>query len=63
MPDKLKKYNPSIENGSLKITYDKNTTTLKEIIDILNESKIFFQEINTFESDLEDIFIKLVKGL
>ena len=63
MPDKLKNYDPKIENGNLKITYDKNIITLKEIIDILNKNAISFQEINTFESDLEDIFLKLVKGL
>ena len=63
LPNELKSYSPKIENGNLKITYDKNTTSLKEIIDILNKNKISFLEINTFESDLEDIFIKLVKGL
>ena len=59
----LNNYNPKIENGNLKITYDKNTTSLNEIINILNKNKISFQEINTFESDLEDIFLKLVKGI
>ncbi|MDC1047185.1 ABC transporter ATP-binding protein [Alphaproteobacteria bacterium] len=62
LPNELHNYNPKIENGNLKVTYDKNTTSLKEIIDILNKNKISFQEINTFESDLEDIFLKLVKG-
>ena len=62
LPNELKNYNPKIENGNLKITYDKNTTSLNEIINILNKNKISFQEINTFESDLEDIFLKLVKG-
>ena len=62
IPNELKNFNPKIENSNLKITYDKNTTSLKEIIDILNKNKISFQEINTFESDLEDIFLKLVKG-
>ena len=62
IPNELKNFNPKIENGNLKITYDKNTNSLKEIIDILNKNKISFQEINTFESDLEDIFLKLVKG-
>ena len=62
LPNELKNYSPKIENGNLKITYDKNTTSLKEIIDILNKNQISFQEINTFESDLEDIFLKLVKG-
>jgi len=62
IPNELKNFNPKIENNNLKITYDKNTISLKEIIDILNKNKISFQEINTFESDLEDIFLKLVKG-
>jgi ABC-2 type transport system ATP-binding protein len=63
LPSELNNYNPKIENGNLKITYDKNTTSLNEIINILNKNKISFQEINTFESDLEDIFLKLVKGI
>ena len=62
IPDELKNYNPKIEKDNLKVTYDKNSTSLKEIIDILNKNKISFQEINTFESDLEDIFLKLVKS-
>ena len=62
LPNELKNYNPIIENGNLKLTYDKNTTSLKQIINILNKNKISFHEINTFESDLEDIFLKLVKG-
>ena len=63
LPIELNNYSPKIENGNLKITYDKNSTSLKEIIDILNKNKISFLEINTFESDLEDIFLKLVKGI
>jgi len=61
IPNELKNYNPKIEKDNLKLTYDKNTTSLKEIIDILNKNKISFQEINTYESDLEDIFLRLVK--
>ncbi len=30
------------------------------IIDILNRNKIDFKEINTFEGDLEDVFLKVV---
>ena len=63
LPNELKNFNPKIENGSLKVTYDKNTTSLKEIIEILNKNKISFEEINTYESYLEDIFLKLVKGV
>ena len=62
IPNELKNYSPKIENGNLKVTYDKNTTSLKEIIELLNENKILFQEINTYESDLEDIFLKLVNN-
>ena len=62
IPDELKIYNAKIEKDNLKLTYDKNSTSLKKIIDILNKNKISFQEINTFESDLEDIFLKLVKN-
>jgi len=62
LPNELKIFNPIIEDGYLKITYDKNITSLKKIIDVLNNNKILFQEINTYESDLEDIFLKLVKN-
>ena len=62
LPNELKKYNPIFNNGHLKITYDKNITSLKQIIDILNKHNITYQEISTYESDLEDIFLKLVKS-
>ena len=62
IPTELTNFKPSIEDGYLKITYDKNITSLNKIIDILNKNKILFQEINTYESDLEDIFLKLVKN-
>ena len=62
LPNELKKYNPIFNNGHLKITYDKNITSLKQIIDILNKNNITYQEISTYESDLEDIFLKLVKS-
>ena len=62
IPVELNNFNPVIKDNFLKITYDKNTTSLKQIIDILNNNKITFKEINTYESDLEDIFLKLVKS-
>ena len=37
-------------------------TQLKEIIQILNNNKVNFNEINTYESDLEDVFINLIKN-
>ena len=56
----LKEFNPVIDNGVLKLSYDKNKTNIKKIIDILNRNKIDFKEINTFEGDLEDVFLKVV---
>ena len=61
IPEGLKRFNPSVINGSLRINYDKNETNLKIIIDILNKNKIEFKEINTYEGDLEDVFLKLIE--
>jgi ABC-2 type transport system ATP-binding protein len=60
-PKELNRFNSIIERDKLSLTYDKNNTQLKEIIEILNKYKISFNEINTSESDLEDVFIDLVK--
>ena len=60
IPKDLKDFNPVIDNGVLKLSYDKNKTNIKKIIDILNRDKIDFKEINTFEGDLEDVFLKVV---
>tara|TARA_B100000989_G_scaffold199577_1_gene150856 strand:+ start:481 stop:1404 length:924 start_codon:yes stop_codon:yes gene_type:complete len=62
VPSKLKKFNPIMNKDSLLITYDKQKVKLIDIIDILKEEKIKFTEIETFESDLEDVFIKLTKN-
>ena len=60
IPKDLKEFNPVIDNGVLKLSYDKNKTNIKKIIDILNRNRIDFKEINTFEGDLEDVFLKVV---
>ena len=62
IPEDLKKFKPKKNDNQLMIQYDKNVTNLKEIINILNKNRIDFLEINTFESDLEDVFLKLVKN-
>ena len=46
----------------LSISYDKDKTNLKNILQELNNHNISFLEINTYESDLEDIFIELIKN-
>ena len=61
IPNDLREFKPSIIDRVLKLSYDKNKTNIKNIINILNNNKIEFKEINTFESDLEDVFIKVVK--
>ena len=60
IPDSLKKFLPSIDNNKLFLNYDKNKTKFKEIINILNQYQISFNEINTYESDLKDVFIDLI---
>ena len=60
IPIDLKEFNPVIDSGVLKLSYDKNKTNIKKIIDILNRNKTDFKEINTFEGDLEDVFLKVV---
>jgi len=61
IPHDLKRYHPVIDNNKLLVNYDKNITQLKEIIEILNKNNISFYEINTYESDLEDVFINLIR--
>tara|TARA_A100000164_G_C21839769_1_gene739511 strand:+ start:60 stop:992 length:933 start_codon:yes stop_codon:yes gene_type:complete len=61
IPDQLSKFKPVINNNILKLSYDKNKTNIKEILDILDKNKIDFTEINTSEGDLEDVFLKVVK--
>ena len=61
IPNKLHSYNPSLNNNILSISYDKNQTKLKQILEKLNSLNITFDEINTKESDLEDVFIQLTK--
>jgi len=59
IPKNLIKFKCSINNKILTILYDKKEINLNEIITILNAENIKFTEINTYESKLEDAFIKL----
>ena len=61
IPKNLIKFKCSINNKILTIFYDKKEINLNEIITILNAENIKFTEINTYESKLEDAFIKLTK--
>ena len=59
LPNQLNHFNPVIKNNKLMLTYDKNKFKISDIIKILNENKITFNEISTKESDLQDVFVKL----
>ena len=61
VPQTFNKYNPILNANILSLTYDKNLIKLKSILDELNAHKITFEEINIYESNLEDIFIDLIK--
>ena len=61
LPLVLKKFHPTIIDDKLKISYDKNDTNLQQILKLLDSENISFTEINTYESDLEDVFMKLIK--
>ena len=60
IPNELSGFKPIIKNRILKLSYDKNKTNIRKIIDILNSNQIDFKEINTFEGDLEDVFIRVI---
>ena len=62
IPETLNEFNPKINNSKLTIQYDKNKTNIKTILTILEKNNIQFDEINTYESDLEDVFLKLIKS-
>ena len=62
IPNKLEFYEASIKNNILTLSYEKNKVDLKIIINILNDNNIIFKEIDTYENDLEDIFIDLIKN-
>jgi ABC-2 type transport system ATP-binding protein len=60
IPSSLIQFNPIINNGKLHLTYDKSKISINNIIKLLNESNITFSEMNTYESNLEDVFKKLI---
>ena len=60
IPSELFQFNPNIKRKKLHLTYDKNKVSINNIIKILDESNIAFSEMNTYESNLEDVFKKLI---
>ena len=62
VPNELNEYKPILTDNILKLSYDKNRTNIKKIIDTLTSNRINFKEINTSEGDLEDVFIKVINN-
>ena len=62
IPNEIKKFKPKLKDNILNLSYDKNHTNIKYIIDILIKNQIDFKEINTIEGDLEDVFRKVVNN-
>ena len=60
IPSNLLEFNPVINNKKLHLTYDKSKISINNIIKLLNKSNITFSEMNTYESNLEDVFKKLI---
>ena len=62
IPIELLQFNPKIEKNRLTLSYDKSKVSLSSIINIFNKHNIVFLEISTYESNLENVFTKLISS-
>ena len=64
LPENLKKLNAElIENGfAVKVPFYKNNSNINEAIHILHNNKVEIDDISSVETDLEDVFKKIVNG-
>ena len=62
LPRELLQFNPKIEKNRLTLSYDKSKVSLGNIINILNKHNILFLEMSTYESNLENVFTKLISS-
>ena len=62
IPRELEQFNPKIENNRLTLSYDKSKISLNKIINILNTYNVVFLEMSTYESNLENVFKKLISS-
>ena len=63
IPNQLNKYNPILNNKELSLNCDKKEFNLNEIVEILDRHKIKVKDINTYDTDLEDVFTLLTKEI
>ena len=61
LPQKINKFVVSKEEKKVVLRFKKSKINTAEIIEAFVEKKFRLKEISTKESDLEDIFIKLLK--
>jgi ABC-2 type transport system ATP-binding protein len=63
VPANLKRYNLSVNGTQLVYRYDSQSeeTGIEELLHSLRSEAIFFRDIRTNQSSLEDIFVKLVE--
>ena len=52
----------SNEINELKVSYEKNSLNINEIIKFINEQNIDLLDISTDDGDLEDVFLRLTKN-
>ena len=62
IPIELLQFNPKVEKNRLTLSYDKSKVSLSSIINIFNKHNIVFLEISTYESNLENVFTKLISS-
>ena len=62
IPIELLQFNPKVEKNRLTLSYDKSKVSLSSIINILNKHNIVFLEMSTYESNLENVFTKLISS-
>ena len=48
--------------NELKVSYEKNSLNINEIIKFINEQNIDLLDISTDDGDLEDVFLRLTKN-
>ena len=62
IPIELLQFNPKVEKNRLTLSYDKSKVSLSSIINIFNKHNIVFLEMSTYESNLENVFTKLISS-
>ena len=64
IPSHLSSYDPSLQDQKLIYTYDsrKKETGISELLESLLSNKLEFNDVNTSQSSLEEIFVELVKS-